>query len=55
MDSKVLGIQSAVLEIGFRFGKVNGRNFLLERNDVISARTRSLKKMKALKRSGFDA
>ncbi|XP_068250360.1 uncharacterized protein [Palaemon carinicauda] len=44
-----------VHEIGFRYSKVNGRKFLLERKDVASARTKFLREMKALKTSGYKS
>ncbi|XP_064120247.1 uncharacterized protein LOC135224853 [Macrobrachium nipponense] len=48
-------VHKVLREIGFRYSNVNGRKFLLEKNDVASARTKFLREMKALKRSGYDS
>ena len=42
-------------EIGFRYRNVDGRKYLLERNDVASARTKFLREMKNLKNAGYDS
>lgn len=38
-------LRKVLHKYGFHFGKVNSRKFLLERNDVIAARTRFIRQM----------
>ncbi|XP_066944539.1 uncharacterized protein [Macrobrachium rosenbergii] len=42
-------------EMGFKYGRVNGKPFLLERPDVVSARTAFLRKMKIIREKGSDS
>ncbi|XP_066969265.1 uncharacterized protein [Macrobrachium rosenbergii] len=42
-------------EMGFKYGRVDGKPFLLERPDVVSARTAFLRKMKIILEKGSDS
>ena len=44
-------LRKVLFQIGFRFKKVDGRKFLMERSDVVAARTRFLQEMRQLKQS----
>ncbi|XP_063847657.1 uncharacterized protein LOC135095928 [Scylla paramamosain] len=44
-------LRKVLLKIGFKFAKVDGRKFLMERNDVLAARTKFLREMRQLKQS----
>lgn len=44
-------LRKVLLKIGFKFANVDGRKFLMERNDVVAARTRFLREMRQLKQS----
>ena len=44
-------LRKVLLKIGFKFAKVDGRKFLMERSDVVAARTRFLREMRQLKQS----
>ena len=44
-------LRKVLLKIGFKFAKVNGRKFLMERSDVVAARTRFLRQIRQLKQS----
>ena len=48
-----VSLRKVLLQIGFKYGHVNGRRFLLERSDVGSARAKFLRKMTELRNSGF--
>lgn len=41
--------------MGFKYGRVDGKPFLVERPDVISARTKFLRKMKMIREEGRDS
>ena len=44
-------LRKVLKEIGFRYAMVDGRKSLMERTDVVSARTRFLRQMRQLKQS----
>ncbi|XP_064083062.1 uncharacterized protein LOC135199076 [Macrobrachium nipponense] len=45
-------LRKILKEIGFKYGRVNGRKFLLERSDIASARTKFLREMKNIRGTG---
>lgn len=44
-------LRRILLQMGFKFAKVDGRKFLMERSDVAAARTRFLREMQQVKES----
>lgn len=45
-------LRKVLWKIGFKCARVNGRRFILERNDIIAARTKFLREMRQHKQSG---
>ena len=47
-------LRKVMHKIGFRYGRVDGRKFLLERDDIVTARTKFLRKMKQLRNENVE-
>ena len=45
-------LRTVLKELGFKYGRVNGRKFLMERSDIASGRTKFLRKMKKIRDAG---
>ena len=50
----ISSLHKILLDIGFKFARVNGRKFLLEKNDIVAARTRFLRAMQQHKQSAHS-
>ena len=50
----ITSLRKILLEIGFKFAKVDGRKFLMERNDVVAARNKFLREIKQVKQSSLN-
>ena len=50
----ITSLRKILLEIGFKFAKVDGRKFLMERSDVVAARNKFLREIKQVKQSSLN-
>lgn len=50
-EGSLESLRQVVIKIGFKFGKINGRRYLMERSDVLSARSTFLQQMRRLRES----